>query len=170
MEKLSADSYVTVKELYQSLGKSMEALIISKQRVCKSRNLVERGSKKGVPYYGINTGFGALATKRVSDGQLAQLQRNLILSDIGGVGNAVSKEVSKLILQLKVHKLGIGYSGVSPKTFERLLIFLREELIQIIPEKGSVGTSGGLAPLAHMSLAILGYGEFRNGNRAYQIQ
>lgn len=169
MEKISADSYVTVKELYQSLGKSMEALIISKQRVRKSSNLVERGSKKGLPYYGINTGFGALATKRVSDGQLAQLQRNLILSDIVGVGNAVPKEVSKLILQLKVHKLGIGYSGVSPETFERFLIFLREELIQIIPEKGS-GIFGALAPLAHMSPAILGYVEFRNGDRAYQIQ
>jgi len=154
--------FVNVKNLYSSLENSIDALKNDNQRVHKAREIVENALSKGAPHYGINTGFGALATKRVSDSQLAQLQRNLVLSHAVGVGNLVPKKISKLILQLKIHSLGLGYSGVSPETFNRLLFFLQEDLIPVIPEKGSVGASGDLAPLAHMSLPIIGYGEFWN--------
>jgi histidine ammonia-lyase len=168
MDKLSSmntstqNFEITRNDLYNRLEKSITALSKNKQRVINARDTVVQALKKGTPHYGINTGFGALATKQVSDEQLTQLQRNLILSHAVGVGNPVPKEISKLILQLKVHSLGLGYSGVSCETFDRLLLFLREDLIPVIPEKGSVGASGDLAPLAHMSLPILGYGEFWN--------
>src|SRR6056297_3815944 len=149
-------NFVHVKDLYRSIESSIDALKSDNQRVRKARKIVEHALSKGTPHYGINTGFGALATKRVSDSQLAQLQRNLVLSHAVGVGNLVPMKISKLILQLKIHSLGLGYSGVSPETFNRLLYFLQEDLIPVIPEKGSVGASGDLAPLAHMSLPIIG--------------
>jgi histidine ammonia-lyase len=78
------------------------------------------------------------------------------------VGNLIPKEISRLMLQLKVHALAIGYSGISEETFDRLMLFLENDWIPAIPEKGSVGASGDLAPLAHMSLPLLGFGEFWN--------
>jgi histidine ammonia-lyase len=160
MNEPSQDNYVSVRDLYGSLQTSIDALKNDHQKVDSARKVVEDALNSKDPHYGINTGFGALATKRVSESQLAQLQRNLVLSHAVGVGNSVPKEISKLILQLKVHSLGMGYSGVSPETFKRLLLFLEEDLIPVIPEKGSVGASGDLAPLAHMSLPVIGYGEF----------
>jgi histidine ammonia-lyase len=162
MDKSSPDVYVQLKDLYGSLNKSLDSLDKNKQRVQNARSVVEEALKKNKPYYGINTGFGALATKGISEDQLAQLQRNLILSHAVGVGNSVPKEISRLILQLKVHSLGMGFSGVSIETFNRLQLFLKEDMIPVIPEKGSVGASGDLAPLAHMSLPLLGYGQFWN--------
>ncbi len=127
-----------------------------------SRKVVDNALKDGNAYYGINTGFGALAGKRVNDSDLKQLQRNLVLSHSVGVGNLVPKEISRLMLQLKIHALAIGYSGISEETFDRLMLFIENDWIPAIPEKGSVGASGDLAPLAHMSLPLLGFGEFWN--------
>lgn len=153
---------IHVESLYSDLSRAMDGLKKNKKAVLKSREVVERALKDGKAYYGINTGFGALADKRVSGEDLKQLQRNLILSHSVGVGNPVPKEISRLMLQLKVHALSIGYSGISEQTFNRLLLFLERDLIPVIPEKGSVGASGDLAPLAHMSLPLLGFGEFWN--------
>lgn len=169
MNDLSPDIYVNVRDLYNSLRTSMDALKGDHKKVYSARKVVEDALSSKDPYYGINTGFGALATKRVSKNKLAQLQRNLVLSHAVGVGNSVPKEISKLILQLKIHSLGMGYSGVSVETFKRLLLFLEEDLIPVIPEKGSVGASGDLAPLAHMSLPVIGYGEFWNSNGTEKI-
>ncbi len=113
-------------------------------------------------HYGINTGFGALSNKRVADHQLGQLQRNLLLSHAVGVGEPVEPEITRLMLQLKIYGLGLGYSGVSLQTFKRLLDFDRLKLLPVIPSRGSVGASGDLAPLAHLSLPLIGLGEFWN--------
>lgn len=121
---------------------------------------MEEALERDEPMYGINTGFGALANKRVDDEQLEQLQRNLILSHSVGVGDLIPKDISKLMLDLKIHALGLGNSGISEKTFDRLIYFSEQDLIPAMPEKGSVGASGDLAPLAHMSLPLLGYGLF----------
>ncbi len=98
----------------------------------------------------------------MGDEQLRQLQRNLVLSHSVGVGDLIPKDISRLMLQLKIHALGIGYSGISQTTFNRLIYFSDHDLIPAIPEKGSVGASGDLAPLAHMSLPLLGMGDFWN--------
>ena len=153
---------IRISNLYSELQKSIDAIRSDKPLLLKSRTIVDEALKDGNAYYGINTGFGALAGQRVSDENLKQLQRNLILSHSVGVGSLVPKDISRLMLQLKVHSLALGYSGISEKTFDRLMLFLENDWIPAIPEKGSVGASGDLAPLAHMSLPLLGFGEFWN--------
>jgi histidine ammonia-lyase len=153
---------IRIPTLYHDLDESLQTIRANSSPLQNSRAVVERALIDGKTYYGINTGFGALAGKRVNSEDLKQLQRNLILSHSVGVGNLIPKEICRLMLQLKLHALSIGYSGISVETFERLVLFLENNLIPAIPEKGSVGASGDLAPLAHMSLPLLGYGEFWN--------
>jgi histidine ammonia-lyase len=100
---------------------------------------------------------------------LGLLQRNLLLSHAVGVGEPVLPEVTRLMLRLKIHGLGLGYSGVSLPTFRRLLDFDRLNLVPVVPSRGSVGASGDLAPLAHLSLPLIGYGEFWNDNGSSRI-
>ena len=151
---------IKIQYLYSDLQKSLDKLQKDFGRVKKSRSIVEDALEKNEAFYGINTGFGALASKRIGADQLKQLQRNLILSHAVGTGNMIPKDICRLMLKLKIHALGIGYSGISEETFQRLLYFAGHDLIPAIPEKGSVGASGDLAPLAHMSLPLLGFGEF----------
>lgn len=153
---------ITVANLYQDLSKRVAFLKKDKSSIITSRAIVEEALNRDEPMYGINTGFGALANKRVGDEQLKQLQRNLILSHSVGVGDLIPKDISRLMLQLKIHALGLGNSGISEETFDRLIYFSEHDLIPAMPEKGSVGASGDLAPLAHMSLPLLGYGLFWN--------
>ncbi|SMO93312.1 histidine ammonia-lyase [Gracilimonas mengyeensis] len=153
---------VRISHLYSDLKQSISNLKKDPAPVLQSRDIVEQALAKQEAFYGINTGFGALATKRIEGHQLKQLQRNLILSHSVGTGDLVSKEISRLMLQLKIHALGLGYSGISKETFDRLIYFTEYDLIPVIPEKGSVGASGDLAPLAHMSLPLLGFGSFWN--------
>ncbi len=155
---------ITINRLYKDLSHSISGLKDDKSTITQSRKIVENALDRDEPMYGINTGFGALANKRVSDEQLKQLQRNLILSHSVGVGDLIPKDISRLMLQLKIHALGLGNSGISEETFDRLLYFWEHELIPAVPEKGSVGASGDLAPLAHMSLPLLGYGLFWNAD------
>lgn len=162
--------HVKISTLYEDLKKSRQKLEDEPSAVRASRQIIEKALKEENVYYGINTGFGALANKRVSGEQLNQLQRNLILSHSVGVGELVPKDISRLILQLKIHSLGIGYSGISMETFQRLLFFLDHDLIPSIPEKGSVGASGDLAPLAHMSLPLIGLGQFWNSEGTGTIE
>jgi histidine ammonia-lyase len=151
---------ISISTLYSDIDKSLLELKKDPSRVLRSREVVEEALTKNEAFYGINTGFGILATKRIGTDQLKQLQRNLILSHAVGTGDLISKDISRLMLQLKIHALGIGYSGISKETFDRLLYFIEHDLIPVIPEKGSVGASGDLAPLAHMSLPLLGFGSF----------
>lgn len=153
---------VSVKNLYRDLDQRVSSLKSDKSSIEQSRSIVEGALESKEPLYGINTGFGALANKQVNKEQLKQLQRNLILSHSVGVGELIPKDISRLMLQLKIHALGLGHSGISVETFERLLYFCENDLIPAMPEKGSVGASGDLAPLAHMSLPLLGYGFFWN--------
>ncbi len=153
---------IKISSLYEDIELSLEQLKKDPSPVLDARAVVDDALTKNEAFYGINTGFGILASKRIGDDQLKQLQRNLILSHAVGTGDLISKEVSRLMLQLKIHALGIGFSGISKETFDRLMYFIDHDLIPVIPEKGSVGASGDLAPLAHMSLPLLGFGSFWN--------
>lgn len=153
---------ISIADLYSDLSNRIESLKNDKSSITDARAIVEEALDRDEPMYGINTGFGALANKRVNDEQLKQLQRNLVLSHAVGVGDLVPKDISRLMLQLKIHALGLGNSGISEETFDRLVYFSDHDLIPAVPEKGSVGASGDLAPLAHMSLPLLGYGVFWN--------
>lgn len=109
--------------------------------------------------YGINTGFGKLAQTRIADDQLAQLQRNLVLSHSAGVGAPMAAPVVRLMLLLKAASLAQGYSGVRLEVIEALLALLAADVLPVVPEKGSVGASGDLAPLAHLCGVLIGVGE-----------
>jgi len=109
--------------------------------------------------YGINTGFGKLAQTRIADDDLAQLQRNLVLSHSAGVGRPMSAPVVRLMLLLKAASLAHGLSGVRPEVIKALLALLNADVLPVVPEKGSVGASGDLAPLAHLAGVLIGEGE-----------
>ncbi len=160
---------ITVRNLHADLAASVEYFARDTSAVEASRARVEAACADGLPHYGINTGFGALANKRVPDDQLTALQRNLLLSHAVGVGEPVPPEISRLMLRLKVHALGLGYSGVSLPVFRRLIAFDRANLIPVVPSRGSVGASGDLAPLAHLCLPLIGLGEFWDDDRKNKV-
>jgi histidine ammonia-lyase len=116
---------------------------------------------KGDAAYGINTGFGLLAKTRIPDDKLEQLQRNLILSHSVGTGELLSDAVCRLVMLMKIGSLARGYSGVRPLIVDTLIALYNAGIMPAIPAKGSVGASGDLAPLSHMTLAMLGVGEVR---------
>lgn len=127
-----------------------------------SRKIVEAALLDGDAHYGINTGFGVLANKRISPDKLATLQKNILLSHACGMGDPIPPEITRLMLQLKIHSLSLGYSGVSEQTFVQLLTLEEKNVLPWIPSRGSVGASGDLAPLAHMCLPLIGRGEVWN--------
>jgi histidine ammonia-lyase len=114
---------------------------------------------KGDPVYGINTGFGKLASARIGRADLEALQRNLVLSHAAGVGDPLPEAVVRLVMALKIASLAQGASGVRWSTLEHLSRCLEADLIPVVPGQGSVGASGDLAPLAHLSAAMMGVGE-----------
>ncbi|MFO0348354.1 MAG: histidine ammonia-lyase, partial [Alphaproteobacteria bacterium] len=132
-----------------------------------SRKVVEAILAKDEPVYGINTGFGQLATTRVPKDKLDELQRNLVLSHATGTGEALGDKTVRLILTLKILGLARGFSAVRWEVIDRLKKFLDYDLLPQIPVKGSVGASGDLAPLAHLSCALIGVGRVRY--RGYEM-
>ena len=109
--------------------------------------------------YGINTGFGPLCNEIISKENTSQLQRNLLLSHSVGVGEPISQQLSKLMMILKVHALSKGYSGISLEVLDRILWHIENDVIPVVPEQGSVGASGDLAPLSHLFIPLLGEGK-----------
>ncbi len=135
----------------------------ARQAIARSAATIEDILAAGKTVYGVNTGFGLLAKQTIRPDQLAELQRNLILSHCCGVGDPLPDDVVRLILLLKIAGLSRGFSGVRPELIAMLQRLLASDILPVIPEKGSVGASGDLAPLAHMSAALLGVGEMRHG-------
>ena len=131
--------------------------VIAKVRA--SRNNLEVLLKEGKPLYGINTGFGKFADVVISEGEIAQLQLNLIRSDAVGVGNPLPREVVRGAMLLRINSLSKGHSGITENVLQTLVAMLNAHVHPVIPEKGSVGSSGDLCPLAHMVLPMLGEGE-----------
>ena len=132
-----------------------------RERIAVASSLVEKIIAAGHAAYGINTGFGLLAQTRIPNEQLDLLQRNLLLSHAAGVGDALPDPVVRLILALKINALARGYSGISPALVDALRALLAHEVYPVIPAQGSVGASGDLAPLAHLSAVLLGIGQVR---------
>ncbi|HME39834.1 MAG TPA: histidine ammonia-lyase [Steroidobacteraceae bacterium] len=130
-------------------------------RIAAAGRLVDEIIAAGDAAYGINTGFGLLAQTRIPAEQLELLQRNLLLSHAAGVGEALPDGVVRLILALKINALARGHSGITMAVIDALLALLEHEVYPVIPAQGSVGASGDLAPLAHMSTVLLGIGQVR---------
>jgi histidine ammonia-lyase len=132
-----------------------------RDRIAGASALVDKIVASGEVAYGINTGFGLLAQTRIPNEQLELLQRNLLLSHAAGVGEALPDAVVRLILALKINALARGHSGVTLGLVDALLALLEHEVYPVIPAQGSVGASGDLAPLAHLSASLLGLGQAR---------
>ena len=136
------------------------------RRVAESRGLIERILAAGDTVYGVNTGFGKLADVRIPGDKLAELQINLVRSHAGGVGDPMAEEEARAMLLLRANVLAKGFSGVRPELLQLLVGLLNAGVHPVIPEKGSVGASGDLAPLAHLALVVVGEGEaFYRGDR-----
>src|SRR5688572_10723244 len=147
----------------QAVGAGVQTLSIdvaARERIRASAALVQRAAAGDAPVYGVNTGFGKLASKRIDATQLETLQRNLIRSHSVGVGAPMAPSVVRLMLALKAASLARGHSGVREEVVDALLAVHNAGLVPCVPAQGSVGASGDLAPLAHMTLALLGEGEF----------
>ena len=138
----------------------------ARERVEQSRRVVEKIVAEGRTVYGVNTGFGKLSDVRIEPSQLRELQLNLVRSHSCGLGSPLSEAEARAMLLLRANVLAQGYSGCRPVLIEALLRLLESGVTPVIPEKGSVGASGDLAPLAHLALTVIGEGEaFYRGER-----
>lgn len=147
---------VSIIEEQKKLQLSEEAIA----NIKKSRAYLDaKQDLSSKPVYGINTGFGSLCNIKIADDKLAQLQENLVLSHACGTGAKVSDEIVQLMLLLKVQSLSYGNSGISLEVVERLIDMYNHSVFPVVYEQGSLGASGDLAPLAHLSLPLLGKGE-----------
>lgn len=156
----------TIKDIVEhnkQIALSEEAVL----NIKKSRAYLDDKIKDDeTPIYGINTGFGSLYDVKISSENLSQLQENLVMSHACGTGDTVPKPIIRLMLLLKIQSLSYGYSGVQLKTVERLVAMFNEDVLPVVYTQGSLGASGDLAPLAHLSLPLLGKGEvFWNNKR-----
>ena len=141
---------------HKTLALSEEAKI----NIQQCRDYLDRKmASNETPIYGINTGFGSLCNVKISNEHLSQLQENLVKSHACGTGEEVPQEIVKLMLLLKIQSLSYGHSGVQLQTVERLVDFYNHDILPVIYTQGSLGASGDLAPLAHLSLPLLGEGE-----------
>ena len=153
-------SFIQLREIWQQPVKlSLDAGAIDaiNASVACVNNIVAEGRTA----YGINTGFGLLAQTRIATEDLQNLQRSLVLSHAAGVGEALDDAMVRLIMVLKINSLARGFSGIRLSVIEALIALVNAEVYPLIPAKGSVGASGDLAPLAHMSLTLLGEGKAR---------
>jgi len=138
----------------------------ARARVAEGRTRIEEIVAAGETVYGVNTGFGKLSDVRIPPEKLAELQVNLVRSHAGGVGQPLSEAESRAMLLLRANVLAKGFSGVRPALLELLIALLNAGVHPVVPEKGSVGASGDLAPLAHLALVVIGEGEaFYGGDR-----
>ena len=155
-EKLTFRTIFQILNNKPNISLSGEAI----DRIAKCRKYLDEKTESDTePIYGINTGFGALYDKTISKADLGKLQENLVKSHACGTGDEVPREIVKLMILLKVQSLSYGHSGVQISTVQRLIDFLNEDVIPVVYELGSLGASGDLAPLAHLSLPLLGLGE-----------
>jgi histidine ammonia-lyase len=148
-----------VGEIMES-GAQLQLSADALERITRCRNyLDDLDLRDGPPVYGVNTGFGALHDRIIPPGELTTLQENLVKSHACGMGDQVPAEIVRLMLFLKIQSLSYGNSGVHPNTVNRLIYFFNNDILPVVYEMGSLGASGDLAPLAHLSLPLIGEGE-----------
>ncbi len=161
MSLILAPGKVTLAELSQIYWESSAVTLNPESKIAveNAARFVDQASNADIPIYGINTGFGKLASTRIPSEQIAQLQRNLILSHCCGVGDPFPENIVRLVMVLKLLSLGRGASGVRWELIEQIGAMLERGVMPVIPEQGSVGASGDLAPLAHMTAVLIGEGQ-----------
>ncbi len=160
-EHLSLDEVVAVAH-----GEAVELSPAAIRRMAGSRAVVEAKVEAAETVYGVTTGFGSLANVRIDSEQAAELQHGIVRSHASAVGRPLSREEARAMLLLRAHMLALGYSGVRAEIVERMVEMLNADLVPLVPEQGSLGASGDLAPLAHLALPLVGRGEVLIHGRA----
>jgi len=150
--------HLSIEFLQENKLNVLEFSATAHSRVNGNRQYLDNILKGNDTYYGINTGFGSLCNVKVEPHELEQLQENLVCSHACGMGDEVPEEIVRLMLLLKIHGLSRGYSGVRPQIVQRLIDFYNYGILPVVYEQGSLGASGDLAPLAHLSLPLFGKG------------
>ena len=154
--------YLTVDKVLAIANGNLKAEITNeaKKKVNECRKKVETMANSDAAVYGINTGFGPLCDVQITPEETSKLQENLLITHAVGVGEPIDKLLSKIMMICKVHALCQGYSGVRLEMINRIIYFIENDILPVVPEQGSVGASGDLAPLSHLFLPLLGEGEF----------
>jgi histidine ammonia-lyase len=160
-----ADLTVADVEAVARHGVPAELDVHARERVQEARDVIEALVEQGAVVYGVTTGFGDLATTSISREDTGRLQENLLMSHAVGVGAPFPTEVVRAMLLLRANTLALGHSGCRPVVVDRILDLLRLGVHPVVPEQGSVGASGDLAPLAHLALPLIGRGEAEVGGR-----
>ena len=156
------ESFLALSEISRIISEGLKIELSSKseKKVIECRNYLDEKMKNSdAPIYGINTGFGSLCNHKISDDDLGKLQKNLVISHSCGTGDEVPHTVVKIMLLLKIQSLSYGHSAVQLITINRLIEMFNKNILPVIYQQGSLGASGDLAPLAHMSLVLLGMGK-----------
>ena len=159
---------LTISDIESILKENLKLKLDQKTEKKVSSNrlyLDQKLENSDVLHYGINTGFGSLCNKVISSGELRKLQVNLVRSHACGLGKEVDNKMVKIMMLLKIQSLSRGYSGITLTTLKRLIYFFNHDIFPIVYEQGSLGASGDLAPLAHMSLALIGEGFVSYNNK-----
>ena len=147
-------------------GETVQVSAVARPRILASRKAIEQIVERDAVVYGVNTGFGKLSDVRIPQGELRQLQLNLVRSHACGIGNPLSEPEVRAMTLLRANVLALGFSGIRFEVIELLCEMLNRRVCPVVPEKGSVGASGDLAPLAHLALSLIGEGEaFFKGQR-----
>ena len=156
------ENFLSLSEISRIISEGLKIELSSKseKKVIECRNYLDEKMKNSdAPIYGINTGFGSLCNHKISDDDLGKLQKNLVISHSCGTGDEVPHTVVKIMLLLKIQSLSYGHSAVQLITINRLIEMFNKNILPVIYQQGSLGASGDLAPLAHMSLVLLGMGK-----------
>lgn len=163
---------LTVNKCIDLIHKKRNTFIseFTKGLINDSAKRVENIVHSNQTVYGVNTGFGPLCTVKISKEETAKLQRNILMSHAVGVGNPLSDDLVRLMLLTKLHALSKGFSGIQLKTIERIKFFFDNDILPIVPEQGSVGASGDLAPLSHLFLPLIGLGKVKYKNEVVSTQ
>jgi histidine ammonia-lyase len=158
---------LTLDDLAEAAGRRARVVLAPSARraMTASRKTVESAIARGARVYGVNTGFGKFADVAISPEELEDLQRNLVRSHSAGVGAPLPDRVVRAMMVLRANALAKGFSGIRAATVESLLRMLDADILPVVPEQGSVGASGDLAPLAHLALALMGEGRVRRRGR-----
>lgn len=163
---------LTVKKAIALANGTLKGILTekAKHKINTCRKKVETMASSNKAVYGVNTGFGPLCDVQITPEETGKLQENLLITHAVGVGKPIDKKLSKIMMICKVHALSQGFSGIRLEVVERILYFIANDLLPIVPEQGSVGASGDLAPLSHLFLPLLGEGEFWIDNQIIQAK
>ena len=157
-------------DLIEQLLKDKTKLVLSEEAIAKIQHcrdyLDSKMEDTSKPIYGVTTGFGSLWNRTISTDDLSTLQENLVKSHSCSIGQPIDETIIRLMLLLKAHALSMGFSGVQVETVQRILDFYNNDILPVVYDRGSLGASGDLAPLANLFLPLIGEGEvFHNGKR-----